>query len=200
MQLWVKMLYSRVRHENATAITEAVLKLVGLLSVNEAGHLGELGERRSGRERKRERREREEEKTQLRSSKNKTKQNDHFSPGSDFHADLSSPRRQRRVGSSPGSPRRRASWSPGRTSCSCHRQFSPARAAGREEPPACRPSPRLPPFRPPGAAAVADQPCLKGGGTGRLVSVWGWKVCLCACVKRERGGERWGGSHFPIRS
>lgn len=82
MQLWVKMLYSCVRHENMTAITEAVLKLVGLLSVNEAGHLRELRERRSGRERKRER---EEEKTQLRSSQNKTKQNDNFSPGSDFH-------------------------------------------------------------------------------------------------------------------
>lgn len=64
------MLYSGVKHENMTTITEAVLKLVGLLSVNEVGHLRELRERRSGRDRKR-----EDEKRQLTSNKkNNTKQ------------------------------------------------------------------------------------------------------------------------------
>lgn len=44
------MLYSRVTLENMTTITEPVLKLVRLLSVNEAGHLRELRQRERERE------------------------------------------------------------------------------------------------------------------------------------------------------
>lgn len=100
-----KMIYSRVMLENMTTITEPVLKLVRLLSVNEAGHLRELRQRE--RERGRELGESEEEKKHTVVMQLKNKQTKILQ--SKFHLILSSPRSQRRVESSPESPHRQAS-------------------------------------------------------------------------------------------